>query len=562
MKALTAAEMREVDRLTTERLGIPSLELMESAGRHVADACLRHFGGPSDRLRTICVLCGKGNNGGDGFVAARHLQNARVLVRVYLFARPDELQGAAAANFQRWSGAGGEVAAVPDESAWKSAWSEIAAADAIVDAIFGTGFRGAATGVIRQAIEDINRLSRDSTAARPALILAVDTPSGLASDSQTAEGAVLRVHHTVTFTSPKPGQLISRDAPALGQLEVVDIGSPRELVDEIGQGSLRWIEPQEFAGLPLVRPVDSHKGLYGHVLVVAGSLGKSGAAVMAGHAALRAGAGLVTVATPDVVLPAVAAAHPEYMTEALSATEAGTASKQNIVDGPALPDLPENLSGKAPDSFVEETKLRVAQIEGGKTVLAVGPGLGIHPETQDFIRSIVMNTYRPVILDADGLNAFVGCADKLRDRKTEFLAITPHPGEMARLLNTSTKAVQEDRVSVAQEAAKRWNVFVALKGSHTIVAAPDGQVFVNTSGNAGLAKGGSGDVLTGVLAALTAQFKTEDWARVLALGVYLHGLAAEIAAEGMDLSGLLAGEVADAIPVARQKLLLELQRRG
>jgi ADP-dependent NAD(P)H-hydrate dehydratase / NAD(P)H-hydrate epimerase len=559
MKALTAAEMREVDRLTTERLGIPSLELMGSAGKHVADACLRSLEGVGAPSQTICVLCGKGNNGGDGFVAARHLQKAAADVRVYLFARADELRGDAAANFQRWWEVGGKVTVVPDETAWKSAWAEIAGADVIVDAIFGTGFRGAATGAIRQAIEDINKLSRDATAARPRLILAVDTPSGLPSDGPDAEGPVLRVHHTVTFTAPKPGQLISHDASAVGCLEVGDIGSPGALVDEIGHGLLRWIEPREFAGLPLVRPVDSHKGLYGHVLVVAGSVGKSGAAIMAGHAALRAGAGLVTVAAPDVVLPLVAAAHPEFMTEPLLSTDAGTASKRNLVDSPPLPD---STSREALDRFTKGTRLRFSRIEEGKTVLAVGPGLGAHPETQEFIRNVVLRTSLPVILDADGLNAFGRYADKLHDRNAEFLTITPHPGEMARLLNTSIKAVEEDRVRTAQEAAKRWNAFVVLKGFHTVVAAPDGQVFVNTSGNAGLAKGGSGDVLTGVIAALTGQFKTDNWVKVLALGVYLHGLAAEIAAEGMDLSGLLAGDVVSALPKARRKLVLELQRRG
>jgi NAD(P)H-hydrate epimerase len=547
MKALTAAEMREVDRLTTERLGIPSLGLMEAAGKHVADACLRNLEGVGAPSQTICVLCGKGNNGGDGFVAARHLRKVVAEVRVYLFARAEELRGDAAVNFGRWREGGGKVTEVADETAWKSVWGEIAGADVIVDAIFGTGFRGAATGAILQAIADINQLSRDGTATRPALILAVDTPSGLPSDGPEAEGPVLRAHHTVTFTAPKPGQLISQHASAAGHLEVADIGSPGALVDEIGHGSLRWIEPQEFAALPLVRPVDSHKGLYGHVLV------------MAGHAALRAGAGLVTVATPDVVVPFVAAAHAEYMTEALLSTDAGTASKRNILDHPPLPD---SATREAIDRFTKETKLRFARIEEGKNVLAVGPGLGAHPETQEFIRGIVLHTYRPVILDADGLNAFAGCADKLHDCKTEFLAITPHPGEMARLLNTSIKAVEEDRVKTAQEAAKCWSAFVVLKGFHTIVAAPDGQVFVNTSGNAGLAKGGSGDVLTGVLAALTGQFKTDNWVKVLALGVYLHGLAAEVAAEGTDLSGLLAGDVVSAIPEARRRVVLELQRRG
>jgi NAD(P)H-hydrate epimerase len=348
---------------------------------------------------------------------------------------------------------------------------------------------------------------------------------------------VLYVHKTVTFTAPKPGQLISRDSAAVGILKVAHIGSPDSLVEEIGKGSLRWIEPREFTGLPLVRTVDSHKGLYGHALVVAGSLGKSGAAVMAGYATLRSGAGLVTIATPDVVLPIIASANPELMTEPLIVTSEGTVAIRNLAE----------------HSF--------ERIGEAKTVLALGPGLGLHPETRDFIRKVVVQTELPIILDADGLNAFAGNADSLRDRKSQFLAITPHPGEMARLLMCSTKDVQADRVNTAQEAARRWNAHVILKGSHTIVASPDGSAFVNTSGNPGLAKGGSGDVLTGVLAGLTAQFKTEDWGRVLALGVYLHGKAGELATKDTDESGLLATEVASAVPHARRQLLRELQAR-
>jgi hydroxyethylthiazole kinase-like uncharacterized protein yjeF len=534
MKALSAAEMREVDRLTTERLGIPSLELMESAGKHVAEGVLEEFApGPP---RRVVVLCGKGNNGGDGLVAARHLRNAGVDPRIYFFGDAATLGGDAGANLKRWLEAGGKIVAIENDAAWEEAWGVVSGAQVIVDALLGTGLRGAASGLMARAIEDINRVSRKVTTPHFASIIAVDTPSGLPSDGPEAEGPVLWAQKTVTFTAPKIGQLISRDSAAIGALKVVNIGSPAALVEETGKGTLRWIEPEEFAGLPLVRPVDGHKGMFGHVLVVAGSLGKSGAAVMASHAALCGGAGLVTVATPDVVLPIVASAQAEYMTEALASTDEGTVSRRNLQDG------------------------RFARIEEGKTVLAVGPGLGQHPETQGFIRAIVQQTKLPTILDADGLNAFAGAG--LRDRETEFLAITPHPGEMARLLETSTKAVQEDRVKTAVEVALRWNAFVVLKGSHTVVAAPDGQVFLNTTGNAGLAKGGSGDVLTGLLAALTAQFKTEDWARVLALGVYLHGVAAELAAEGMDLSGLLAGDVASAVPKARRRLLLELQRRG
>jgi NAD(P)H-hydrate epimerase len=435
--------------------------------------------------RKISVLCGKGNNGGDGLVVARHLQVAKAVVKVYLFAKPEELRGDAAINLQRWCEAGNDVIPVLDETAWKAAWPEVAGADVIIDAIFGTGFRGAVSGVIAKAIEDINQHSRRAASVHPSLILAVDTPSGLPSDGQAAEGPVLFAHRTVTFTAPKPGQLISKDAVAAGALEVVGIGSPAALVEEIGKGSLRWIEPTEFANFPFVRTVDSNKGLYGHVLVVAGSLGKSGAAVMAGYTALRGGAGLVTVATPDVILPVVASAHPEVMTEPLAATAAGTVSSQNL------------------------TKDRFSQIEQGRTVLALGPGLGLHEETQDFIRKVVAQTELPVVLDADGLNAFAGNADTLRQRRTKFLAITPHPGEMARLLTNSTKDVQDDRVRTARNAAKKWNVHVVLKGSHTLIASPQGELFVNTSGNPGLAKGGSGDILTGLLAALTAQIQNK-----------------------------------------------------
>jgi hydroxyethylthiazole kinase-like uncharacterized protein yjeF len=561
MKVLTAAEMREVDRLTTERFGISSLQLMETAGTRVADACGKFVGSAATRPTNIAVLCGKGNNGGDGLVAARHLRSLGTTVKVYLFAELAELRGDTATNLQRWIATGNSVISITGETAWQTAWTEISKANVILDAIFGTGFRGAVAGVIEKAISGVNRHSNNATAAWPALVLAVDTPSGLPSDGQPADGPVLYAHKTVTFTAPKPGQLISRDSAAVGILEIADIGSPASLIEEIGKSSVRWVEPREFARLPLVRTVDSHKGLYGHALVVAGSLGKSGAAVMAGYAALRAGAGLVTVATPDVVLPLVASAHPELMTEPLIATPEGTAAMRNVLDTPAVPGGKTEISPEALDHLMKETKFRFARIEEGKTVLAVGPGLGTHPETQNFVRAIVRHTYRPVILDADGLNAFAEKADELNRRKTEFLAITPHPGEMARLLNSSTKSVQEDRVKTAQEAARRWNAHVILKGSHTVIAGPDGQIFINTSGNPGLAKGGSGDVLTGILAALTAQFKTDDWTRVLALGVYLHGKAAEFATKDTDESGLLATEVAAAVPHGRHQLLQELQAR-
>ncbi len=539
MKALTAEEMHEVDRLTTERFAIPGAQLMEAAGKSAAEVFLEEYG----RRRStppghVCVLCGKGNNGGDGFVVARYLKEEADRVEIYLLANSEEVRGDAAINLRRWRESGGEVLVVQSVAQWEKAWPAIASADVIVDALLGTGIRGGATGLIAQAIEDVNRLSRDATAARPGWVLAVDTPSGLPSDGGAAEGPVVRAHLTVTFTAPKIGQLISRDAACCGQLAVRAIGSPVALVEEVGKGAVRWAGPEEFTGLPLLRPVDSHKGKFGHVLLVAGSVGKSGAAVLSGQAALRGGAGLVTLAVAEPILPVVAMSQPEYMTEPLKATAAGTIAGENLGSG------------------------RFAEIARGKDVLALGPGLGTLPETQEFIRSVVATAESPIILDADGLNAFAGRANELAKRKTAHLVVTPHPGEMARLLGVSVADVERDRVKTASDAARAWNACVLLKGFHTVMAATDGRVFVNTTGTPALAKGGSGDVLTGLLAALIAQFGTIDLLRIVALGAYLHGVAAELLTPQSDASGITAAEVAHAIPYARRKLLAELQGRG
>jgi len=537
MKALTAAEMREVDRLTTERYGISGTELMENAGAAVADV-VRHeislrFRSPA---RRAVVLCGKGNNGGDGFVAARHLRQEIRQTTVVLFGSAAELRGDPALNFQRWLEAGGETLVVQKDADWTTAFPRIASADVIVDALLGTGLRGPASGIVARAINEINSFSRNARAPVPALIVAVDIPSGLPSDGPRAEGPVLRAHATVTFTAPKIGQLLSGDADSCGSLIVRAIGSPPELVSELGKGTIRWLGPEEFAELPLIRTADSHKGLYGHVLIVAGSTGKSGAAVLAGAGALKAGAGLVTIATPLSVQAIVASHQSEYMTEPLPTLFDGSIAIENSNDA------------------------AFAKIIAGKTVLAVGPGLGQSSGTQKFVRDLLQSTTLPTILDADGLNAFADAGDDLRKRNSRFLAITPHPGEMARLLGISNAEVQKDRVQIATQAAARWNAHVLLKGFHTILAAPDGQTFVNTTGNPGLAKGGSGDVLTGILGALTGQFGTEDWLRILALGAWLHGRAADTLIEDADPSGIVASDVARALPYARSELLEEIRR--
>jgi hydroxyethylthiazole kinase-like uncharacterized protein yjeF len=539
MKALTAAEMREVDRLTTELSGIPGSQLMENAGRAAADAVWRRIAdcGVDERVR-VAVLCGKGNNGGDGFVAARHLKDQKLATCVVLFGKKEDVRGDAGKNLARWLETGGEVEYVEGESDWERAWGRVRESHVIVDAMLGTGLKGAASGAIAAAITAVNEASRKATGSWPALILAVDIASGLPSDGEAPGGPVLAAHATTTFTAPKVGQLTGAGAEMCGTLEVAQIGSPAKLVEETGKSLLRWAGPDEFAPMPLVRAAGSHKGTFGHAVIAAGSRGKSGAAVLAGYACLRTGAGLTTIAVPDEVQPVVAEAHAEYMTEPLLSTKTGGIAAANASSG------------------------RITKLLEDKAVVAIGPGIGTHVETRMVVQQLVREAPLPIILDADGLNCFDGEAFKLGQRKTQFLAVTPHPGEMARLLGAKNADVQSDRLKAATEAARKWKAHVILKGYHTILAAPDGRVFVNTTGGPSLAKGGTGDVLTGVLAALTAQFGTEDWLRVLALGVFLHGTAGDILSREEDPSGILAHQVAGAIPVAREWLLKEIQFGG
>ena len=533
MKALTAAEMRQVDRLTTERYGIPSLQLMENAGTRFFEFLRSSYGDVA--ASHAAVLCGKGNNGGDGFVAARLLQEVGLKPNVCLFSGQDAVHGDACESLARLKKSGAKIQEITSCGHWEQARGEVAKSRLVVDALLGTGLKGEVAGLLASVIEDVNRISRGATSVHPEAVVAVDTPSGLPSDGESSEGPVLRAHATVTFTAPKVGQLVSADSACCGRLHLRGIGSPYELIAELGKSNVYWIEPREFLGLPLVRQVDSHKGNYGHVLVIAGSVGKSGAAILAGRGALRSGAGLVTVATPDPVVPIIAASQPELMTEPLASTKRGAIAAAN---------------GNAK---------RLHALMQGKTLLAVGPGIGTQKETQKFITSLVRQTELPVILDADGLNAFAGRAQNLVDRKTRHLALTPHPGEMARLLGVSNATVQADRLAVALKAAKAWQAHIILKGFHTILATPEGHALVNTTGNPGMAKGGSGDVLTGILAGTASQLGVQNWERALALGVYLHGRAGDESSVERGEGGLLAGELADTLPATNHRFLTELR---
>ena len=533
MKALTAAEMRQVDLLTTERFGIPSLQLMENAGTRFFEFLRSRYGDLA--ASNAAVLCGKGNNGGDGFVAARLLQEQGLDPIVFLFSGQDAVRGDASENLARLKKSGAKIQEVTSCGQWEQARSGIAQSRLIVDALLGTGLKGKVEGLLASVIEDVNKISRDATSLHPEAVVAVDTPSGLPSDGESSEGPVVCAHATVTFTAPKVGQLVSAESACCGRLHGRDIGSPYELIAEVGRGNISWIEPREFLDLPLVRRVDSHKGNYGHVLVIAGSLGKSGAAILAGRGALRCGAGLVTVASPDAVLPIIAASQAELMTEPLASTKLGTIAAAN---------------GNAS---------HLQALTQGKTLLAVGPGIGTHRETQKFIASLVRQTELPVILDADGLNAFAGRARDLAKRKTRHLALTPHPGEMARLLGVSNATVQADRLAIAWKAAEAWKAHVILKGFHTILATPDRRALVNTTGSSRMAKGGSGDVLTGILAGTVSQLGAQNWERALAFGVYLHGRAGDARPPGHEEATLLAGEIADALPYTYHQFLTELR---
>ncbi|MFQ5926972.1 MAG: NAD(P)H-hydrate dehydratase, partial [Terriglobia bacterium] len=393
-----------------------------------------------------------------------------------------------------------------------------------VDALLGTGLAGPARGLVADVIEAIN-------AGRSRYqVLAVDIPSGLPSDSGEAIGVSVVADRTVTFTTPKMGHIFPPNCERVGQLIVTSIGSPPELYEDNPELFLNLVTAHQFVQFPFRRRRAAHKGDFGHVLLVAGSRGKSGAAAMAGLAGLRAGAGLVTVATAGGVLPVVAGQVAEIMTEPVAETEVGTISSRALDYG------------------------RFAKLLEGKTVLAMGPGLGQHPETVQFVRSAVRQCKLPLVLDADALNALAGQLDLLREHQAGTLVMTPHPGEMARLVGSTSAEVQRARVGVARSFAQEYHAFVILKGYRTLVATPQGQVYVNPTGNPGMASGGSGDVLTGLLAGLLAQSGSVPLADVLSLGVYLHGRAGDLAAETVGEQPLMARDILEAFPRALREL--------
>ena len=505
MKIVAADEMRAIDRATSERFGVPSLTLMENAGTAVADYVLSHY----PAAKRVVIFCGKGNNGGDGFVAARRLHQQGKKIQVILLAEPADLRGDAAAMFGKLPS---PAIAVHSSEELKSERVRLSLqGDLYLDAVLGTGFKPPVSGLYAEAIAIMN--------ASQLPVIAVDIPSGADADAMGPQaGTIVRADATVTFTAPRPAHVFSLFTA--GSTLVADIGSPEEAI--VSALRLNVITARDISTLIGPRPAESNKGNYGHVLVVGGSLGKAGAAAMAGMAVLRAGAGLSTVATPRSVLGTVAGFHPELMTEPLPETDAGT------------------ISTSARD--------RIEELAKGKSVLAIGPGISREPQTADLVRDLVARLPLPMVVDADGLNAFESRTDALNG-KGRTLVITPHPGEMARLAGCSIVDVQKDRLGVARKFAREHELIVVLKGNRTLVVQPEGEAWVNTTGNPGMATGGTGDILTGIVAGMIAQHSKNAFVAVLA-AVHLHGLAGDGMRERVGEHSLVATDLLQGLPEA------------
>ncbi len=510
MRVLNAAQMREADRRTIEEIGIPSLVLMENAGRQVVAAIEAVHADVAERQ--VAVLCGRGNNGGDGFVVARTLAQRGVDVSVFLIGLVADVRGDARTNLEILGRLGITVVEIADSQAWELHFSEIRDCTLIIDAIFGTGLNAPLSGLMETVVADVNGSGIP--------IVAIDLPSGLSADSHEPIGASIEAGTTVTLGAPKLSLVLPPAETRAGDIVIADIGIPDGVIEALEGPRVELLTRSAMRDLIAPRQPDTHKGDYGRVLIVAGSRGKTGAAHLAALGALRSGAGLVTIATPACCLPIVAAMAPEYMTEGIDERSDG-------------------LDPEAADRVLEMAR----------DVVAIGPGLGQGASTREFIRTLVDRATMPVVVDADGLNAFSDDPGRLVGREGRHVIITPHPGEMARLVGMSTDEVQSSRLEIARNFAIEHRVYVVLKGHRTLIATPDEKVFINPTGNPGMATGGTGDVLTGMIGAWLAQLLDAEAACKLA--VYLHGLAGDLAAadagEVAMTSADLAGQLGTAV---------------
>ncbi len=508
MHLLTADEMREMDRQTIESFGLPGRVLMENAGRGAARVLLKKF--PDLSTKQVAIAAGRGNNGGDGFVIARYLAHAGVSVTVYLLSDPKRLSGDAADNFNLLAPLDIPVRQVTDENSFSQLKSEMAHHHIWVDAILGTGLNSEVKGFFKSVINYINELSRP--------VFSVDIPSGLHTDSAKPCGACIRADITVTFAFAKIGHIQLPGADYTGELHIIDIGIPPHIAGNVPSRH-HLITQETLKSLIVPRTDDIHKGKTGHVLVIAGSPGKTGAAALAAMSALRTGAGLVTLGVPKSVNPIVESQAIEVMTVPLPETETGSHTEESI----------ETILGLLED----------------KKCLALGPGMGTNERTKALVNILLQECPVPMVIDADGLNNLADNPEILHNRKSEII-LTPHPGEMARLAGTTSKDIQENRMASAREFAAKYNVHLVLKGARTLIAHPDGHIYINPTGNPGMASAGMGDVLTGVLAGFISQGYSPQEATRLA--VYLHGDAADKIAVSKGPYGYIASDIMKTIP--------------
>jgi len=513
MLVVTAAQMREMDRLTIQEFGVPSLELMERAGEGIARAILQRFSKAAKK--GVLVVAGKGNNGGDGFVVARLLKQKSIPCEVALLARHGELSADAAHNLRAFLKRKGKVVEIGTKGLAPLS-RRISKSGLLVDAILGTGVKSEVTGLFGEAITLMN--------ASGLPIVAVDIPSGLDTDRGTALGVAIQAELTVALGYPKLGEVIYPGLSYVGEMAVSDIGIDSRAVEKVApktelldRETIQWLVPR--------REPDTHKGSYGHLLVMAGSRGKTGAAILACRAAMRMGAGLVTLAAPR--------------------------SLNDIFAGSLVEVMTEPLRDNAAEEMEPLGDAEWRRLLERKNALLFGPGIGVTEAARNALRWLLKNLDMPWVVDADGLNNLALDLDRLRGAKTPPV-LTPHPGEMARLIGRDTAAVNKDRVGAAQYFAVTHRCHVVLKGARTVVATADGRVFINPTGNPGMASGGMGDVLAGMLAALMGQgLSAED---AMKLGVYLHGFVGDRVAEAKGPIGLIASDIIEGLPAGLRRL--------
>lgn len=509
MLLVSAEQMREADRQTIQEVGVPGMVLMENAAQGASRVILEQVEDPA--LLDLAVFCGRGNNGGDGLAIARILANRGARATCYLFAKKDDLEGDAAANLAIALACGVELLEVPDDEAFAKHESAMAGHELYVDALLGTGLNSPVRGRYGAAIELLNELGRP--------VLAVDIPSGLSADTGQPLGLAVMANWTATFGLVKQGLLLDA-GEYVGELTLVDISIPPKVVDSLG--AMTFGLGAELASVMLnPRSLDAHKGTFGHLLVVGGSPGKSGAPCLAAMGGQRAGAGLVTVALPQGLNPVAETKLTAAMSQPLPETSEGSLSMAAL---PVLLDL-----------------------AAERSALVLGPGLGQHSESAELARELAVQVKQPLLIDADGLNALAGHLGNMRLASQEVV-LTPHPGEAARLLGGTPAEVQADRLAAARQMADASGAVVVLKGARTVIALPTGQAWVNPTGNTLLASGGSGDVLSGLIGGLLAQGC--DALGAACAGVFVHGLAADLASEEFGRRGMAAEELAGYLPEA------------